>query len=228
MADPQAREKILGAFLTLLAEKRFERIELAEVAKLANVTLADLRGEFGSTFDLVAAFMRETDKKALAGGEQLALDPELADQSARDRLFDVLMRRLEALAPHREAVRSLMRSARSNPGLAIGLNKLAVRSQQWMLAGAGIGASGMIGGMRAQGLAAMFARVVQVWLDDEDPGLSRTMKALDRQLASGERMAGFMNQLCRFLPGGPRRRRERDYDDHPPQARPDPNAPLTV
>lgn len=223
MADPQAREKILGAFLTLLAEKRFERIQPAEVAKLANVTLADLRGEFGSTFDMIAAFMRETDKKVLAGGEQLQLDPELADESARDRLFDVLMRRLEALGPHREAIRSLNRSACSNPGLAMGLNKLAVRSQQWMLTAAGIGSSGMVGGMRAQGLAVMFARVMQTWLNDEDPGLARTMAALDRQLESGERFAGMLNELCRFVPGcSPRRRYRRDAPAD------DPNAPLTV
>ena len=52
---------------------------------------------------------------------------------ARERLFDVLMRRLEIMAPYRDAVRSLLRSARSNPPLALALNGLAVRSQQWML-----------------------------------------------------------------------------------------------
>lgn len=226
MADAQAREKILGAFLTLLAEKRFERIELAEVAKLANVSLADLRGEFGSTFDMVAAFMRETDKKVLAGGEQLALDPELADETARDRLFDVLMRRLEVLAPHREAIRSLARSARSNARLALGLNKLAVRSQQWMLSAAGIGSAGTVGGMRAQGLSLMFARIMQTWLNDEDPGLARTMAKLDSELAKGERFAKFMNELCRFVPGCSPRRDERR--DTPPRAEPGPNAPITI
>lgn len=223
MADAQAREKILGAFLTLLAEKRFERIELSQVAQLANVTLADLRGEFGSTFDMVAAFMRETDKKVLAGGEQLALDPELDEQSARDRLFEVLMRRFEALSPYREAVRSLYRSARTNPQLAMGLNKLAVRSQQWMLSAANIGSSGMIGGMRAQALSCFFAKAMKTWLDDEDPGLARTMASLDRELATAERLAGFAREMCRFLPGGRPRRSRRD--DTFPQ---DPNAPVAA
>lgn len=223
MADAQAREKILGAFLTLLAEKRFERIELSEVAQLANVSLADLRGEFGSTFDMVAAFLRETDKKVLSGGEQLKLDPELADQSARDRLFEVLMRRFEALAPHREAVRSLYRSARSNPQLAMGLNKLAVRSQQWMLSSAGVGSSGIVGGMRAQALAGFFAKAIKTWLDDEDPGLARTMAALDRELAAAERLAGFAREMCRFVPGCRPRRSRRD------EAFPeDPNAPVAA
>jgi len=223
MADAQAREKILGAFLTLLSEKRFERIELSEVAQLANVSLADLRGEFGSTFDMVAVFFRETDKKVLSTGEQLKLDPELGDQSARDRLFEVLMRRFEALAPYREAVRSLYRSARTNPQLAMGLNKLAVRSQQWMLSAAGVGSSGLIGGMRAQALAGFFARATQTWLDDEDPGLARTMASLDRQLETAERLAGFAREMCRFLPRcAPRRSRR---DEVFPE---DPNAPVAV
>ena len=73
----------------------------------------------------------------LAGG-----DADMAEEPPRERLFDVLMRRLEALAPYKEAVRSLMRSARRNPGLALALNAMAVRSQHWMLEAAGIGAVG--------------------------------------------------------------------------------------
>ena len=56
----------------------------------------------------------------------------------------------------------------------------------------------------------MFARVLAVWLDDDEPGLDRTMAALDRALASAERWAGFLDDLC-CIPAaicrGPRRRR---------------------
>ena len=62
------------------------------------------------------------------------------------------MRRLEAHAAHREAVRSLLRSAARNPPLAAALNGLAVQSQQWMLAAAAIPSSGPKGMVRAQGL----------------------------------------------------------------------------
>ena len=126
------------------------------------------------------------------------------------------MRRLEALAPYKDAVRSLMRSARRNPGLALALNAMAVRSQHWMLEAAGIGASGPRGALRAQGAALMFARVLGVWLDDDEPGLDRTMAALGRGLASAERWDGFVGDLC-ALPAcilrGPRRRRHRDEEE---------------
>ena len=122
----------------------------------------------------------------------------MAEESPRERLFDVLMRRLEILAPHKEAVRSLLRSASCNPGLALALNGLAVRSQQWMLTAADIGASGPKGMLRAQGLALLFANVLRTWVDDDDDGHARTLAALDRELARGQRFAGLLDELCKL------------------------------
>jgi AcrR family transcriptional regulator len=187
------RGKIIAAFLSLLAEKRIEQIGLAEIAREAGVSLTQLRGEFASTLAILAANIKDTDRAVLA--EDLS---DMDEEPARERLFDVLMRRLEAMAPHREAVRSLLRSASRNPPLALALNGLAVRSQQWMLTAAGIGASGPLGMMRAQGLAVLFGSVVRTWADDDDPGLARTMAALDRALARGQRFAGLLDDLCRI------------------------------
>lgn len=201
------RNKAIDALMALLAEHSFEQIGLAEVAGRAGIKLSQLRAEFGSTLAILAAHIKEIDRAVLAGG-----DSDMAGEPARGRLFDVLMRRLDALAPYREAVRSVMRSARRNAGLAFTLNAMAVRSQRWMLEAAGIRASGPRGALRAQGAALMFARVLSVWIDDEEEGLDRTMAALDRGLASAERWAGFVDDLC-AIPGcvlrGPRRRRRR-------------------
>jgi AcrR family transcriptional regulator len=203
------RDKIVEAFLALLAEKPFEKIGVAAVAARAEVSLADLRAEFGSTFDMLAAFVRETDRKALANP-----DKDVEESTPRDRLFDVLMRRFEVLVPHRSALRSLARSARRDPALALGLNRLAVRSQQWMLAAAGIDTAGIIGGLRAQTLALLYAKAMRTFLHDEDPGLARTMAALDRELATAERLAHFANDLCRLAPRCSPRRHRRDPDPH--------------
>jgi AcrR family transcriptional regulator len=196
------REKIIAAFLALLAEEPFQRIGVAAVAARAKLTLAEVRAEFGSTFDMLAAWMRQVDNQVLAGG-----DPDLADASVRERLFDVLMRRLEALDDDRAAVRSLGRSMRCDPLLALGLNRLALRSQQWMLAAAGIDSAGLKGQVRAQALVLLFGRVIGVWLRDTDPGLARTMAALDRELATAERWANIADDLCRLVP----RRRFDEY-----------------
>jgi len=206
------REKIIAAFLDLLADNPFEQIGLAEVAAEAGLSLAQLRGEFGSTLAMVAAHVKAVDRAVLAADFS-----DMAEEPPRERLFDVLMRRLETLSPHREAVRSLLRSAGRNPPLAFALNGLAVRSQQWMLSAADIKASGPRGMIRAQGLALLFASVLRTWVRDDDPGLARTMAALDRALGRGQRMVGLLDDLCR-IPARlcrlrPRRRRDRDDSD---------------
>jgi hypothetical protein len=118
-------------------------------------------------------------------------------------------------------VRSMMKSARRNPPLALALNAMAVRSQHWMLEAAGISASGPRGALRAQGAALMFARVLGVWVNDEDEGLDRTMAALDRGLSRAERWVGFLDDLCAIpscILRGPRRRRHRDVEEEPEAA----------
>ena len=189
------REKIIDAFMALLAERPIEEIGFADIAARSNLSLADCRDEFGSVVGILSAFMKSMDRKVLAGG-----DSDLAEESPRERLFDVLMRRLEMLEPNKAAIRSLQRSVCRNPGLALALNGLSVRSQKWMLTAAGIDAAGPKGSVRAQGLALLFARVVATFVKDDEPGLPRTMAALDRELARGQRWSGFLDDLCRLAP----------------------------
>jgi AcrR family transcriptional regulator len=206
------RDKAIEALMALLAEHSFEDIGLAEVAGRAGIKLSQLRAEFGSTLAILGAHMKAMDAVVLDGG-----DTDMAEETVRERLFDVLMRRLEALGPYKEAVRSIMRSARRNPGLALALNAMALRSQKWMLEAAGIGISGARGALRAQGAALMFGRVLGVWIDDDEEGLDRTMAALDRGLSSAARWAGFVEDLCSIpkcvLRGPRRRRRARDEEE---------------
>jgi len=203
----------VAAFMALLAEKRFEDIGFGEIARRAGISLAELRTKYTSKMAMLAAHMRELDRAVLAG-----IDAGMAEEEPRERLFDVLMRRLDLHAPHKPAVRSLRRSMMANPGLALALNGLALRSMQWMLTAADIPASGPKGMVRAQGLAMLYASVLRTWVDDDDPGQARTLAALDRAMASGARWAGFLNDLCRIPEaacrlGRRRRARRRDERD---------------
>src|SRR5438067_12807460 len=131
------RDKIVSAFMALLAERPIEEIAFGEIAGRAGLSLAECRAEFASVMGVLTAQVKAIDRQVLAGG-----DPELAGEPPRERLFDVLMRRLETLSPHKAAIRSLMRSARRNPPLPPALNRIAVRPQPWMLAAADNGSGG--------------------------------------------------------------------------------------
>src|SRR5262244_4286178 len=91
------RDKAIGALMSLLSEHSFEQIGLAEVAGRAGLKLSQLRAEFGSTLAILGAHIKEIDRAVLAGG-----DADMTEETARERLFDVLMRRIEALAPYKD------------------------------------------------------------------------------------------------------------------------------
>ncbi len=208
--DRTARERIIDAFMALLAQEPIEQIGYAAIAREAGVSLPELRDTFGSTFGILAAHVKQIDRKVLAD-----VDDDMAAEPPRERLFDTLMHRLEVLEPYKLAVRSLMRSAASNPGLAFALNGVALRSQQWMLTAADIDAAGPRGIVRAQGLTVLFASVLRVWVDDDDPGHARTMAALDRALARGQRWSGFLDGVCRLQARMSRQRRRRRMREDP-------------
>jgi AcrR family transcriptional regulator len=209
MTDATNRTKAIDALLSLLASEPLERIGLGDIAKAAGLSLADLRGEFSSVTAILAAHMKDVDRKVLA-----ADTADMSEEPPRERLFDVLMRRLDAHAGHKAAIRSLMRSTLCNPPLALVMNGLAARSMSWMMTAAGISAAGPKGALRAQALTLMYVRVLSVWSRDEDPGLARTMAALDRELARAERWSGMLDTMLaipeRLQAGRWRARRRRD------------------
>lgn len=203
MVSETTRTACLNAFLALVAEQGFERVTFAQIAARAGVPLSQMRVGFASTFDVLAAFSKSVDLEVLAEG---GLAEDMAGEGPHERLFEVLMRRLDALELHRAAIASLRNSARRNPALAAALLKNNTQSQRWMLAAAGIDAAGLEGDVKAHGLAVLFARVVEVWLKDEDPGLSRTMAALDGELRRGAKLLDMLDDLAYIaLPGRVRR-----------------------
>ncbi|MFG1244769.1 TetR/AcrR family transcriptional regulator [Xanthobacter sp. V7C-4] len=218
MTSETTRDACLRSFLALLAERPFARIALGDVAERCGVSLAQMRASFASPLDLLAAFFRATDRHVLSEGGPDA--DELAGEGPKERLFEVLMRRLDALEPHKEAVRSLNRSARLDPLLALHLLRLSEGSQRWMLASAGIDCTGLAGSIRAKGLAVLFARVLGVWLEDEDPGLARTMAALDQELARGAKLLGMLDDVASIATPWRKRRGSAASRETEPEAAP--------
>ena len=99
------RDRIIDAMMRLAAANDFRDIGLADVAAEAEVPLSTLRRNFDGKLGILAAFSRRIDEQVLDKGP--------ADgEGARDRLFEVLMRRFEALVPYRDALRRIIRSAR--------------------------------------------------------------------------------------------------------------------
>lgn len=192
--------KIVDAALRLAATSSWSGLSLGQIAQEAGIGLAEFRKEFSSKADILAAYTRMVDDAVLA--KVGATDATL---STRDRLFDVLMTRFELMAPHREGLRRIAADLRSRPGEGLAQFGAAARSIYWMLAAAGIDAEGGRGALRIPGVMSIYAHAFDIWLEDDDPGLARTMAALDSRLRRGERFLQRLDDIgaaaSRFFSG---------------------------
>ncbi len=179
--------RILAAALALAAERPWGEISLADIAEKADRSLVDLKTSFDSKAEMLVAF------SGLIDDEMLRRAPRRSpDQSTRDALFEVIMSRFDALGPYRVALKSIAGSGFAD----IGHLRAVMNAQHWMLAAAGVNTDGPVGVARTAGLATVYASVFRTWLDDEDPGFSRTMAALDRRLRRGESALNRMDEVC--------------------------------
>jgi AcrR family transcriptional regulator len=186
--------RMVAAALKLATERPWREVTLANIAETAGVSLVDVRREVDSKSDVLAAFVRMVDDAVLARAPH-----RTGTQPARDALFEVIMSRFDVLTAYKPALKSIAASWTIDPSVACAVG----RSQAWMLRAAGIRAEGLEGQARAAGLAAVYASVYRTWLSDDDPGLAKTMAALDRQLRRGERVLqevdGAFAKLCGFM-----------------------------
>ena len=187
------REAAVEALMRLAAEQPWNDIELGDIAREANLSLAELRDLFPSKGAVLGGLSRLIDRKVLEGDTS-----DLADEPARERLFDVLMRRLDAMTPYKPALRRIAYALRTDPLSMLALNGVALNSHRYMLAAAGIDTEGPLGRLKLQGTVIAFSRVVETWLDDDDPALARTMARLDREIRNGERVMERAEDLRRL------------------------------
>ena len=176
------REAAVEALMRLAAEQPWNDIEIGDIAREAGLTLAEFRDLFPSKGAVLGGLSRLIDRKVLEDD-----GTDLADEPSRERLFDVLMRRLDAMTPYKDALRRISYALRGDPLSMLALNGVALNSHRFMLAAAGINTEGPLGRLKLQGVVIAFARTVEVWLDDDDPALARTMARLDKEIRNGER-----------------------------------------
>ena len=187
-ADPRTR--IIQQAMTLAAERGWRALSLVDIAEAAGLTLSQVYGEFRSKQEILSGFARMIDGQVLAEGAA-----EAEDGPARDRLFDVIMRRFDALAPYKTAIGHIAYDQLRDPLAACAAARQLRRSMALMLETARIGSDGLKGALRVKGLIAIYLVTLRVWLQDDSTDMAKTMAALDGYL---RRLEGFAERL----PGG--------------------------
>ena len=188
---PDMRGKIVDALMELAAERRFEDISMRDICKTAGVSLADFRDAFPSKGAVLAGFVAPDRSRRPDAGRRGARRRKPARAAVRHpdapaRSDGALSRR-----PARDG-RVAQTRARRGAGDESGGDVARCASCSRRPASKSSGAAGVI---KLQGLALAWARIVHVWLDDDDPALSKTMAELDRVLTRGERAVAGVDRL---------------------------------
>ena len=184
-AAQPARQRIITAALDLAAHEGWRRVSLRRIAETAGMSLAELRAQFPSKAAIVNGFLAVLDDQVLAGG-----DVDM-DEPVRDRLFEVVMRRFDAMEPHRDGIDAVIRGSIGDTEAALCVLPRFLGSMAWMLEAAGLSSAGISGLLRTKGLAVIYLGALWAWLGDDTPDRSRTMAALDRGLRRAEWLIGL-------------------------------------
>jgi AcrR family transcriptional regulator len=211
MDDAAFDSALIAAAFQMIAERGWGRLSVADAASAAGLPLARARERFPNRAVILQRFGRLAD--------QAALSETPADGSTRDKLFYLLMRRIDALQAHRGGVLALLHDLAAHPATALLLAGANRRSMRWMLGAAGVPTVGINGELRVKGLLAVWLWTIRTWRTDDSTDLSATMAALDGALQRAERAAGWLAWRER-APPEPTAEPETAAPEEPPPAAP--------
>ena len=178
------------AALALAETEKWGDLTLAAIAEKAELALQDFHG-LADKADLSRAVEQSFD----AGMSEGSMSE---DETARTRLFDVIMMRFEAMETVRDGAMSFLRwRDRSLDGLALRLTSRAAAAK-WALTCAGLdGSSRIPKGVQITAIAWVIAQTERAWRQETSPDLSRTMAVLDAELIKLEERAEWLTKRSR-------------------------------
>jgi AcrR family transcriptional regulator len=174
--------EILNAAFALIRDSGWSRLDLRDIARRANMTLAELYGHVTNKHELLCLFSRHVNEAVL---HVAAFDTD-ANETPRERLFEVLMARFDVLAPFKSGLKKIAGDLPRDPAAAILIAAMLPSSMGWMMEAAGVALTGPLAPARVLILTGLYARVLRVWLDDDSEDNGKAMAELDRLLKKAE------------------------------------------
>lgn len=205
--------KALGeAALALCAEKSWVDVGLLSLCQEAGQSLSAC-AEAGITRLSVAEYLDQKFDRAML---EAVADIE-AEAPSRDRLFDVIMARFDAMQDQRAAWVSILEADAQEPAASVARAARRLRTAAWALEAIGISTDSLKAAARVMGLARRLRKIEALWLKD-DADLSKTMAGLDQTLRESEDWLERGEKLSEFFKSGSlRRTRSKAADAHSPE-----------
>ncbi len=189
LPEMDLRDELLDAAMALAARKGWDAVSSEALAKAMQIDREDVVALMPDKTDILRWLAAKVNAAMHAPGA-----PE--SESARDALFELIMRRFDALAPYKAGVQAVAEAARADLFLPIVLAGDFATALGDTLELASLPSTPL----HRAGLGALWLLVGNVWLNDDSVDLAATMAALDRRLGQLEEAA---EALQSFLPSRP-------------------------
>lgn len=187
--DAQKKKNILiQALLSVMGDYAWDQISLIDIARAADMPLADVYGFYDVKEDILASYGRQLDRAVAEN-----ITPLREDETCRDRLFDILMERYELLAENKSAVLSLFNAIKYDPSQVCTALPHLNASLRLMLDLAGMDSSGLRGGMCIAGLSVVYLHGIYNFVHDDSADLTKVMAGLDRDLRHAENFTNLIS-----------------------------------
>lgn len=192
--DDEAR--LVAAAMTLAADIGWPAVTVSAAARAADLSVSDALAIAPDKRAVLEAMGRYLDRTVAADG------PGDSEDGVRDRLFDLLMRRFDALMPMRPGILAVIRALPGDPITVLGQILTIEASMRQTLDLAGLATDGLVGELRVRALAVVYLLCLRTWTRDETADMAATMAMLDRRLHQAEQLATLMERRRPTWPGG--------------------------
>ena len=184
--DQDLRGAIIQAAMDIAADGGWRRADMASIAEAAGLDNETVTRNFRSKIAILEGLARRVDGEVDEQADADLKDPAIP---VRERLFEVLMLRFDALRPYQSGIRALVKALAADPCMALAGGPSLARSMTASVRAVGLETRSPFGLLRVKGLGMVFLSVLLVWIDDDNPDLAATMKALDTRLRQVDELA---------------------------------------
>lgn len=177
---------ILKAVLSLILEQGWKDLNLDDISRNLSISLAELHRFFPSKRSILEAFFKHVDQQNLDNLESFQ-----TNEAARNRLFSILMTRLDVLKDYKPLILELTQESWKDPCLIIQALPQSFNTFSWLLEASAMDPNGLLGTVRLNIFAVFYGSVILTWLKDDTPDMAPTMAFLDKAIDRLDQIPGF-------------------------------------
>ena len=195
-AKPDLAGTILDTALQLAEERSWERLRLRDIADALGISLDAIRRHYAQKDDLVEAWFDRADAAMLKTAES----PALIELDMPERLHQIIMSWLDALAAHRKVTRDMLLYKLEPAHVhlqVLGLLRVS-RTVQWFREAARQDSTHLRRIAEEIGLTSLYLATFVYWMYDTSANQQRTRRLLAQRL---RRSDTYARGLLTWLPG---------------------------